>query len=53
MMASRFSPDEAIDLRVTYEYYGNSRTMVMDIPASVLHSLSFAEFEAQARVTVT
>ena len=45
MMASKFSPDGATDLRITYEYYGNSRTMVTDIPTSVLHSLSFAEFE--------
>ena len=54
-MASKFLPDETIDLRVTYDYYGNPRTMVTDISTSVLHSLSFTEFEEyikQVRLTL-
>ena len=44
-MASKFLKDETIDLRVTYDYYGNPRTMVTDISTSVLYSFSFSDFE--------
>ena len=44
-MASKFLPEEDIDLKVTYEYHGNTRTMVTDIPSSVLHSFGYFDFE--------
>ena len=44
-MASKFLPDEEIDLKVSYDYHGNTRTMVTDIPSSVLHSFGYLDFE--------
>lgn len=44
-MESKFLGHEVVDLRITYDYYGNARTMVTDMPLSVLYSLSYSEFE--------
>ena len=44
-METKFLGHEVVDIRITYDYYGKARTLVTDMPLSVLYSLSFSDFE--------